>query len=131
MRRILLVLTCLSVPGWSQPSSQQPVQPPIVVKVEMPPESIWTTLLKLAIPTILGAGLGAGSALLGVRLTHKYETDRWQRREQLQVRKDFYFSVITAANEFRTNLIRFVQWFRTEKQPYTDPNQLKAERDTV
>jgi hypothetical protein len=37
MRRFLFTLTLLSVPGWSQPSAQQPAQPPIVVKVEMPP----------------------------------------------------------------------------------------------
>jgi hypothetical protein len=37
MRRFLLIFTVLSVPGWSQSSAQQPAQPPIVVKVEMPP----------------------------------------------------------------------------------------------
>jgi hypothetical protein len=36
IRRSLLILTIFSVPGWSQPA-QQPAQPPIVVKVEMPP----------------------------------------------------------------------------------------------
>jgi hypothetical protein len=36
MRRFLLILALSSVPGWSQPV-QQPAQPPIVVKVEMPP----------------------------------------------------------------------------------------------
>ena len=36
MRRFLLVLTFFSFAGWSQPAQQQ-AQPPIVVKVEMPP----------------------------------------------------------------------------------------------
>jgi len=37
MRRFLLLLTLFSVPGWSQAPAQQVAQPPIVVKVEMPP----------------------------------------------------------------------------------------------
>jgi hypothetical protein len=36
MRRFLLTLTIISFSGWSQPA-QQHAQPPIVVKVEMPP----------------------------------------------------------------------------------------------
>lgn len=71
MRRFLLIFTVLSVSGWSQRPAQQPAQAPIVVKVEMPPESIWTSLLKVAIPTVLGAGLGAGITLYGVWLTNK------------------------------------------------------------
>ena len=36
MRRLLLVLTFLSLVGWSQPAQPQ-AQPPIVVRVETPP----------------------------------------------------------------------------------------------
>jgi hypothetical protein len=35
MRRVLLVLTALTIAGWSQPAQQQ-AQTPMVVKVEMP-----------------------------------------------------------------------------------------------
>lgn len=86
MRRFLLTLTALSVSARSQPA-QQPAQPPIVVQVQMPPETIWTTLLKLAIPTLLGAGLGAGLTLYGVRLTNKHNAaeNAANRRHQLQV----------------------------------------------
>jgi hypothetical protein len=86
MRRFLLVLTVISFAGWSQPAQPQ-AQPPIVVQVQMPPETLWTTLLKLAIPTLLGAGLGAGLTLYGVRLTNKHNAaeNAANRRHQLQV----------------------------------------------
>ena len=71
MRRSLLTLTAIGFSAWSQPAPQQ-AQPPVVVQVQMPPESIWTTLGKLAIPTVLGAGLGAGLTLYGVGKTNKH-----------------------------------------------------------
>lgn len=123
MRRFLLILTILSVPGWSQPA-QQPAQPPIVVKVEMPPESIWTSLLKVAIPTVLGAGLGAGITLYGVWLTNKRNAaeNAANRQHQLEVeiarakiaakyksednrwefRKEVYVNLINATDDLLT-----------------------------
>jgi len=65
MRQILLILTVLNVPGWSQPA-QQPAQPPV------PLENVWMALLKVALPTILGAGLGAGITLYGLRQNNKH-----------------------------------------------------------
>jgi hypothetical protein len=44
--------------------------PPIIVKVEMPPQNAWIRLAELAIPTVLGAGL----TLFGVWLTNKHNT---------------------------------------------------------
>ena len=51
MRRFLLTLTVLSISGWSQPLQQQ-AQPPIVVKVEMPPTNVWVHLVELIVPGI-------------------------------------------------------------------------------
>ena len=47
MRRFLLIFTILDVPGWSQPSAQQPTPSPIVAKVEMAQERVWTSLTSL------------------------------------------------------------------------------------
>jgi hypothetical protein len=124
MRRSFLSFTVLSLAAWSQPAPQQ-AQPLIVVKVEMPPEGIWTSLFKLVIPTILGAGLGAGITLYGVSKTNKHNAteNAADRENQLQVeaakaniaaeaksrdnrwafRKDVYVNLINAT----TDLIRF------------------------
>jgi len=75
MRRFLLTLTVLCVPGWSQSSAQQPAQPPIVVKLDTPivvkqdtpPTNPWIHLVEIVVPGIIGAGL----ALFGVWLTNK------------------------------------------------------------
>jgi hypothetical protein len=102
MRRIVVVFFALSVPGWSQPA-QQPAQPPIVVKVEMPPTNPWTHLVELVVPGIIGAGL----ALLGVWLTNKNNaaTNAANREHQRQVeiakakmefRKEIYMNLIKA-----------------------------------
>src|ERR1019366_5451330 len=99
MRRFLFLFTVLSVSGWSQLPAQQPAQPPIVVKVEMPPENIWTTLLKVAIPTILGAGLGAGLALYGVRQTNKHNAANREHQLRLEIARD----KITAEAKSRDN----------------------------
>jgi hypothetical protein len=82
MRRLFLTLTLLSFPGWSQ-SAQQPAQPPIVVKVEMPPTNPWVHLVELVVPGIIGAGL----ALLGVWLTNKNNaaTNAANREHQFQL----------------------------------------------
>jgi hypothetical protein len=86
MRRFFLTLTVISFAGWSQPP-QQPAQPPIPVKIEMPSESIWTVLFKLAIPTILGAVLGSDITLYGLRQTNKHNAaeNKANREHQLQV----------------------------------------------
>jgi hypothetical protein len=75
MRRFLLTLTLLSVPCWSQPASQQPAQPPIVVnldtpivvKQDTPPTNPWAHLVEIVVPGIIGAGI----AFLGVWWTNK------------------------------------------------------------
>lgn len=66
MRRFLLVFTVITFSGWSQPAQPQ-AQPPIVVKVEMPPTNPWLRMVELLVPGIIGAGI----ALLGVWLTNK------------------------------------------------------------
>jgi hypothetical protein len=92
MRRIALLFLMLTpMMVWSQTSTPAQQQPPITVKVEMPPESIWTALLRLAIPTILGAGLGAGLTLYGVRLTNRHNaaenTENRQHQLVIEIRK--------------------------------------------
>jgi hypothetical protein len=118
MRRFLFTLTFISLAGWSQPAQPQ-AQPPIVVQVQMPPESIWTALLKLAIPTILAAIVGSGITFYGVWLTNKRNSteNEANRKHQLDIerakdeiaaeaksrdnrwafRKDVYVKLITSA----------------------------------
>jgi len=76
MRRFLLILTILSVRGWSQPPAQQPAQPPIVVKVEMPqaPHRDWIDLLEAFGPLI-----AAGVAVI-VGLVQCYL--QWKKQKQ-------------------------------------------------
>jgi hypothetical protein len=96
MRRFLLTLTFISFSGWSQPPQQQ-AQPPVAVKVEMPPTNPWVHLVELVVPGIIGAGL----ALFGVSLTnrhnrtlneanHKYETEQWDRKMRWTAKKERY-----------------------------------------
>jgi hypothetical protein len=59
MRRVLLTLFFITSLALSQPAQQQ-AQTPIVVQVQMPPESILTAILKVAIPAILAGAVGAG-----------------------------------------------------------------------
>jgi hypothetical protein len=95
MRRFLLTIILTASSIWSQAAPQQ-AQPPIVVKVEMPPESVWTTLLKLAIPTILGAGLGAGLTLYGVRQTNKHNASENTANREHQLRVEIAKADIAA-----------------------------------
>jgi hypothetical protein len=117
MRRFWLIITVISFAGWSQPPQQQ-AQPPIVVKVQMPPTNPWMHLLELVVPGIIGAGL----ALFGVWLTNKHNdaTNEANRQHQLDVesikdeiaaqaksrdnrwefRKDVYTNLIRLAVEF-------------------------------
>jgi len=119
MRRSLIILAAIGYSAWSQPA-QQSTQPPTVVQVQMPLESIWTTLVKLAIPTILAAGLGAGLALYGVGKTNKHNEaeNAANRKHQLQLeiakaeiaakyrsrdnqwafRKDVYVNILTTCD---------------------------------
>lgn len=139
MRRVLLTLTILSGAVWSQPAQQQAQLPP-VVKVEMPPERIRTTLLKLAIPTILGAS----AALLGVWLTNRhnqqlntanqrYESDEWQHQWQLQLKKDFHFTVIRTAYELKAHHIRLAALVTVpqEKRPPDFAEQVTVHKKDV
>jgi hypothetical protein len=106
MRRFLFVLTVVSFPGWSQPA-QQPAQPPIVVKVEMSPETFWATLLKLAVPTILGAGLGAGITLYGVRQTNKHNASENTANRDHQLRLEIAKAEIAANYKSQDNRWEF------------------------
>jgi len=128
MRRIVALFFVLSPPGWAQPA-QQPAQPPTVVKVETAPESVWTTLVRLVIPTILGGGLGAGLALYGVRLTnrhhavesaanrqHQLDIERMKAKNAAQAanwddlrafRKGVYCHLIETTSELISNLAQF------------------------
>src|ERR1035438_5503634 len=144
MRRIVLLFFALSVLGRSQ-TVQQLAQPPIVVKVEMPSESAWTTLVKLVIPTILGAGL----ALYGVRQTNKHNTaeNAANREHQLRLetakaeiavkyksrdnrwefRKDVYVNLIEATSDMIGRDLEIVETFRSDG-PQTDKSRQMLEK---
>jgi hypothetical protein len=137
MRRFLFILTILSVPGWSQPA-QQPAQPPIVVKVEMPPTNPWVHLVEIVVPGIIGAGL----ALFGVWLTNRNNaaTNAANRQHALDIEKikdeiaaqaksrdnrwEFLKNVYVGLIEDTTDLIRF---YSTIKQATKDAGLLTAE----
>jgi len=104
MRRLLLTLTLLSVPGWSQLPAQQPAQPPIVVKVEMPPTNPWWIhLVELVVPGIIGAGL----ALLGVWLTNKRNVAENAANREHQLRLEIAKDKIAAEAKSRDNRWEF------------------------
>jgi hypothetical protein len=86
MRRYQLVLTFITVAGWSQ-TVQPQAQPPIPVRIEMPPESVWMVLLKVVLPTVLGVALGSGITLYGMRQSNKHNAaeNKANREHQLQV----------------------------------------------
>jgi|HubBroStandDraft_5_1064220.scaffolds.fasta_scaffold489104_1 hypothetical protein len=72
MRRLFLILTLLSVPGRSQPSAQQPAQPPIVVRVEMPPPPPRDLLgLLQALGPLIAASVAVGVGLMQYYLQTK------------------------------------------------------------
>jgi hypothetical protein len=75
MKRFFLTLMFITSSALSQPAQQQ-AQPPIVVQVQMPPESIWAAIFKLAIPTVLAAAVGAGITFFGVRQTNKHHATK-------------------------------------------------------
>ena len=85
MRRFLLIITVISFAGWSQPAQQQ-AQPPIFVQIQTPRESIWAALLKLVIPTLLGAALGSGITLYGLDKNNKHNAaeNRANRQHDLE-----------------------------------------------
>ena len=109
----------------------------------MPTESILIMLLKVVLPTILGAGLGAGITLYGLRQNNKHNAaeNKANRDHQLQVeiakaeiaakyksqdnrwafRKDVYVNLITSAS----GLIR--AWSSIARD-MTLANQLEQER---
>jgi hypothetical protein len=147
MRRFFLILT-ICIAGSSQPAQLQ-AQPPIPVRIEMPTESILIMLLKVVLPTILGAALGAGITLYGLRQNNKHNAaeNKANREHQLQVeiakaeiaakyrsqdnrwafRKDVYVNLITtisgligACSDVATNMTRFHQ-LKQELTPLTDP----------
>src|ERR1039458_1265629 len=104
MRRIVVVFFALSVPGWSQPAQQQ-AQPPIVVKVEMPPANPWTRVVELVVPGIIGASL----ALFGVWLNNrtnrtltednrKHELAKALKERHFELTKAFYYEVIMSTH---------------------------------
>jgi hypothetical protein len=106
MRRVFLVFALFNVPGWSQPP-QQPAQPPTIVQVEMSPESVWATVLKLAIPTILAAGLGAGITVYGVRLTNKHNAAENAANREHQLRLETAKAEIAAKYKSQDNRWEF------------------------
>jgi hypothetical protein len=106
MRRFLLTLTFVSVSAWTQPPQQQ-AQPPIPVKIEMPPESIWTALLKVVLPTILGAGLGAGITLYGLRQTNKHNAAENQANREHQLAVEIAKAEIAAKYRSQDNRWEF------------------------
>src|ERR1022692_1488795 len=103
MRRFLLIFTVLSVPGWSQLSAQQPAQPPIVVKVEMPRTNPWVHLVELVVPGIIGAGI----AFLGVWLTTKSHAAENAANREHQLRLEVAKDKIAAEARSRDNRWEF------------------------
>lgn len=91
MRRFLLTLTLFSVPCWSLPA-QQPAQPPMVVKVEMPPTNPLVHLVELVVPGIIGAGI----AFLGVWWTNKRNAAENAANREHQFRLEFAKDKIAA-----------------------------------
>jgi hypothetical protein len=82
MRRSLLIFTLFSVPGWSQAPAQQPAQPPIVGKVEMPPAPHRDFLGYLqALGPLIAASVAVGVGLTQFYLQRqKYKQDLFDRR---------------------------------------------------
>jgi hypothetical protein len=131
MRRLFLTFILLSFAGWSQPAPQQ-AQPPIVVQVQMPPESAWASLLKLAIPAVLAGAVGGGIAIYGVSLTnrhqqrqnkahHTHEILKWRNEQQFQLRKEFYLTLIKASYNFKEYVRRYAAAkFSAETLPAAD-----------
>jgi hypothetical protein len=99
MRRSLLIFTLLSVPCWPQPAAQQPAQPPIVAKVEMPPTNPWVHLVELVVPGIIGAGL----ALFGVWVTNKRNAAENAANRENQLRLEIAKDKIAAEAKSRDN----------------------------
>lgn len=144
MRQFMFSLTVLGFSAWAQPPQQQ-TQTPIVVQVQIPPEEIWTAIFKIAVPAILAGAVGASITLYGVSLTnrhnrrlneqnHKYEAEKWQRQEQLQIKKDFYFSLIKSVYDFQARLSNYIGTRLAAKdRPLTDQirNDLSANKDAV
>jgi len=115
----------------------------------MPPESVWTMLFKVVIPTILGAGLGAGLALYGVRQTNKHNTaeNAANREHQLRLetakaeiaakyksqdnrwefRKDVYVNLIEATSDMIGRDLEIVETFRSDG-PQTDKSRQMLEK---
>jgi hypothetical protein len=98
MRRFLLVLTFITFAGWSQPAQQQ-AQPPIPVKIEMPPTNPWVRVVELIIPGIIGAGL----ALLGVWFTNKNNAAANAANRQHQLNMERIKDEIAAEAKTRDN----------------------------
>jgi hypothetical protein len=73
----------------------------------MPPERVWTALLKVALPTILGAGLGAGIALYGLRQTNKHNAAENAANRENQFRLEIAKDKIAAEAKSRDNRWEF------------------------
>jgi hypothetical protein len=88
----------------------------------MPPESIWTAILRIAVPAILAGAIGAGIALYGVRLTNahnaaenaanrEHAAKMWDIETRQKAKREHHEAIITefmslekAAGELETNL---------------------------
>lgn len=90
----------------------------------MPPESIWTTLVKLAIPTLLGAGLGAGLTLYGVGKTNKHNASEnaanrkhalqmWDQQTRWTAKREHYEALVLGL----TALLALATKIRVEEAP--------------
>ena len=106
MRNCLLVLTFVSLAAWSQPAQQQ-AQPPIPVKIEMPAENLWAALLKIVLPTILGAGLGAGITLYGIRQNNKHNAVESAANREHQLKVEIAKAEIAAKYKSQDNRWEF------------------------
>jgi hypothetical protein len=84
---------------------------PIIVKIEMPPQSTWTRIVELAVPTVLGAGL----ALFGVWLTsrknetaneasRKHEFEKLNREHSFELKRDLLSKVTASLVQTRSAL---------------------------
>jgi hypothetical protein len=95
MRRLSFMLTILALAGWSQPAQQQS-QPPIVVKVEMPPSQDRGFLGYLqSLGPLIAASVAVGIA--GVQYS-------LQRQSQKQDLFDKRFTVYTSVEAYLVSL---------------------------
>ena len=118
MRRFLLTFTFISFAGWSQPV-QPPAQPPIVVRVEMPPANPWLRVVEVVIPGIIGIA----GALIAVWFTQRHQRRLEFHKAEIAARykshdnrwafrKDVYVNILAACDALANSLVAVAEMQR-------------------